>query len=284
MAAGESPPVGEVFIDLQQVRWKSSGSGAVSAPGTALLPGRAWDPRPGSLQQHRASARCGCVGTKAAPRLPTRPDLLCCGQEGQRVPLGADGCSRRVVGASGSTWCLQPHDAPCSSMVLQPDGLREELGSSQLDSPCFHHTWDTRAEVGSEAASYPRAQICPRYRPESAVSGTAHPWALPPSPAHSPARFYSCLSLSHLLCYPGPTTATAECPVLPSHSRPAEMLGAPAAPSLAVEGGGGRQNVAQAALLPLSAQHRQICHSWASSCFHGNAGVHNSSALAFRLY
>lgn len=38
MAAGESPPVGDVFIDLQQVRWESSSSGAVSSPGAVLLP------------------------------------------------------------------------------------------------------------------------------------------------------------------------------------------------------------------------------------------------------
>lgn len=138
---------------------------------------------------------------------------------------------------------LGAHGA-CSSRDGLHEALlaQEELGSLQLDSPHFDHAWDTRAEVDSEAASSPRTQICPRYRPESAVAGTTHPWALPPS--HSPALFYSCLSLSHLLHYPGPTIAAG-----------AGGAGA----QLGTAGGrGGRQNAAQAASLPLSAQHRFV--------------------------
>lgn len=39
MAAGESPPVGDAFIDLQQVRWESGTSSAMSIPGTAIKAG-----------------------------------------------------------------------------------------------------------------------------------------------------------------------------------------------------------------------------------------------------
>lgn len=57
MAAGESPPVGDVFIDLQQVRWESSSSGAVSSPGAVLLPA-----------ESRTAVLAACC--RSPPRLP----------------------------------------------------------------------------------------------------------------------------------------------------------------------------------------------------------------------
>lgn len=59
MAAGESPPVGDVFIDLQQVRWESGSSGAVSSPGPVLL-----------LAESGTGVLAACCSRRHSLRLP----------------------------------------------------------------------------------------------------------------------------------------------------------------------------------------------------------------------